>query len=117
MTKRQDKVGLQLLKDSTIMITGQITRELSHEVIQQLLYLENTSCDTIYVYINSQGGCVVSGVAILDALQQSKKKIVTLGIGLCASMGALLLSCGAKKGNRFALPHCQIMFHEIIHKI
>lgn len=110
---RQDKIGLELLKKSTIMITGEINPEMAHEVIQQLLYLETTSSKDIFVYINSQGGCVVSGLAILDALRQSKKNIKTLGIGMCASMGALLLCSGAKKGNRFMLPHCQVMFHEV----
>lgn len=111
--KRQDKIGLELLKKSTIMITGEITQELAHDVIQQLLYLETTSTKDIHVYINSPGGSVVAGLAILDALHQSDKTIKTLGMGMCASMGALLLSCGAKRGNRYMLPHCQVMFHEV----
>ena len=112
---RRDKIATDLLKNNIIMLTGQITPELSNDIIQQLLFLDKAKIskkDNIELYINSPGGCIVSGLAIYDTIKTLKKEVVTVGIGMCASMGALLLCGAAKKGNRYILPNCQVMFHE-----
>ena len=101
----------RLLKDRIIIINGEINNELANSVVAQLLFLDSQSNDDISVYINSPGGNVTDGMAIYDTMNFIKSDVTTIGIGLCASMGAFLLSSGTK-GKRYALPNCEIMIHQ-----
>ena len=98
-----------LLKKRIIFLTGEINDINANLIIGQLLYLDNLNNDDIYLYINSPGGSVTSGLGIYDTINYIKSNVVTVGLGLCASMGAFLLSSGNK---RYALPNCEIMIHE-----
>ena len=114
--KENRNISLQasLLEENIIVIDSPFTPLMASNVIQQLLHLDSTPGKaSIQLYINSPGGCVVSGLAIYDTIQTLKKDVVTLGLGMCASMGAFLLACGAKKGKRYITPNCQVMFHEV----
>lgn len=98
-----------LLSNRIIFITGEIDINLSNIVIGQLLYLDKESNEDIFVYINSPGGEITSGMAIYDTFNYIKSTVITIGIGICASMGAFLLACGNK---RYALENTEIMIHE-----
>ena len=102
----------RLLKERIIFLSGQVHDGMSSLVCAQLLFLEaeNPSKD-IYMYINSPGGVVTSGLAMYDTMQYIKPDIVTVCMGQAASMGSLLLSAGTK-GKRFALPNSRIMLHQ-----
>ena len=101
-----------LLSERIIFITGEINDVLASNVVSQIIYLSAVSQKKkISIYINSPGGEVNSGLAIYDAMKSSPCPIETIGIGLCASMGALLLSSG-DKGLRKAYPNCEIMIHQ-----
>ena len=101
-----------LLSERIIFITGEINDELASLVISEMLYLEAISKDAkISIYINSPGGAVSSGLAIYDVMKKIKCPISTIGIGICASMGAFLLSSGTK-GLRYAYENCDIMIHQ-----
>ncbi len=100
-----------LLEDRIIFITA-IDDTTANLVIAQLLYLESRDpSKDIYVYINSPGGSVSAGMAIYDTMQHIKCDVSTICVGMAASMGAFLLSAGAK-GKRLALPNCEIMIHQ-----
>jgi ATP-dependent Clp protease protease subunit len=102
----------RLLKDRIIFIGTPIEDIISNLVIAQLLFLEaEEPTQDIYVYINSPGGIVTSGLAVYDTMQYIKPDVSTICIGQAASMGALLLAAGAK-GKRFSLPHARIMLHQ-----
>ncbi len=102
----------RLLKDRIIFIGSPIDDMLSNLVIAQLLFLEaEEPTQDIYIYINSPGGMVTSGLAVYDTMQYIKSDVSTICIGQAASMGALLLAAGAK-GKRFALPYARIMLHQ-----
>ncbi len=109
--ERSYDIYSRLLKDRIIVIFGEITDELSASIISQMLFLASKSDDDIYLYINSPGGSVSSGLAIYDVMNYIKPNVNTIGIGLCASMGAFLLSSG-EKGKRYALPNTKIMIHQ-----
>lgn len=101
-----------LLSERIIFITGEINDEIASLVISEMLYLEALSPDSqINIYINSPGGAVSSGLAIYDVMKKIKCPISTIGIGICASMGAFLLSSGTK-GLRYAYENCDIMIHQ-----
>ena len=102
----------RLLKERIIFLSGQVHDGMSSLVCAQLLFLEaeNPSKD-IYMYINSPGGVVTSGLAMYDTMQYIKPDIVTVCMGQAASMGSLLLTAGTK-GKRFALPNSRIMLHQ-----
>lgn len=101
-----------LLSERIIFITGEINDVLASNIVSQIIYLSAVSQKKkISIYINSPGGEVNSGLAIYDAMKSSPCPIETIGIGLCASMGALLLSSG-DKGLRKAYPNCEIMIHQ-----
>lgn len=102
-----------LLKKRKIYLEGTITNELAMNIIKQIEYLNEISNDDIYLIINSEGGSVSAGLAIYDVMQQSQADIVTIGMGLAASMGSFLLAAGTK-GKRCAYPHCEIMVHQVI---
>ena len=103
----------RLLNDRIIFIGGEIDDNLANIVISELLYLDSLNHDDIYIYINSPGGSVTSGLAIYDTMNYIKSDISTIGIGLCASMGAFLLSSGTKN-KRYALKNTEIMIHEVL---
>lgn len=101
-----------LLKERIIMLTGEINDEIASIIIGELLYLNALSPnEKITLYINSPGGSVSSGLAIYDTIKQMSSPIETIGIGMCASMGAFLLSSGTK-GLRKAYENCEIMIHQ-----
>ncbi len=101
-----------LLKERIIFISGEINDDLANIALSEILYLSAVSKkEKITIYINSPGGSVTSGLAIYDAMKNSQCIIETIGVGLCASMGAFLLSSGSK-GHRFSYPNCEIMIHQ-----
>lgn len=102
----------RLLKDRIIFLGSPVTDEMANLIIAQMLFLESEDPEKdIYIYINSPGGVVTAGLAIYDTMQYVKPPVATICLGQAASMGALLLSAGAK-GKRFALPHSRIMIHQ-----
>lgn len=98
-----------LLTNRIIFITGEINEVNANSIVGQLLYLDSQNNNDIFLYINSPGGSVTAGLAIYDTINYIKSNVITIGLGLCASMGAFLLSSGNK---RYALPNCEIMIHE-----
>ena len=101
----------RLLKDRIIIINGEIDNNLANSVVAQLLYLDSLNNDDISIYINSPGGSVTDGMAIYDTMNFINSEVSTIGMGLCASMGAFLLSSG-KKGKRYILPNSEVMIHQ-----
>lgn len=102
----------RLLEDRIIFLTGEITTELANTIIAQLLFLEGKdSGKDIMLYINSPGGIVDAGLAILDTINYIKCNVSTICVGMSASMSAVLLACGTK-GKRYALPNSRIMIHQ-----
>ncbi len=102
----------RLLKERIIFIGTPLDDIVSNLIIAQLLFLEADDPEKdIFLYINSPGGGVSSGLAIYDTIQYIKPDVVTICMGMAASMGALLLSSGAK-GKRFALPNARVMIHQ-----
>jgi len=102
----------RLLKERVIFLVGPVEDNMANLVVAQLLFLESENPDKdIHLYINSPGGVVSSGMAIYDTMQFIKPDVSTVCIGQAASMGAILLTGGAKK-KRFALPNSKIMIHQ-----
>ena len=101
----------KLLKERIIFIEGEINDEKANLVVGELLYLDSISNDDINIYINSPGGSITAGMAIYDTMNYIKSDCVTIGIGLCASMAAFLLSSGTR-GKRCSLNNTEIMIHE-----
>lgn len=102
----------RLLNDRIVFLGEQVDSHTANLVVAQLLYLANEDPKRdIKLYINSPGGSVYDGLAIIDTMNYIKPDVQTIGIGLQASMGAMLLSCGAK-GKRFVLPNARIMIHQ-----
>lgn len=102
----------RLLKERIIFIGSPITDDLANLVIAQLLHLESEDPDKdIHLYINCPGGVVTAGLAIYDTMQYVRPDVSTLCMGQATSMGALLLSAGAR-GKRYCLPHARIMIHQ-----
>ena len=104
----------RLLKDRIIFVTGPIETEMANTVVAQLLFLEKENPkEDIQMFINSQGGQITAGMAILDTMNYIKCEISTIAVGLAASMGTVLLANGTK-GKRFALPNSKIHIHQPI---
>ena len=102
----------RLLEDRIIFLGEEVTEGSANTIVAQLLHLANEDPDKdIQLYINSPGGSVYNGLAIYDTMQYIKPDVQTIGIGLQASMGAFLLSSGAK-GKRFVLPNARVMIHQ-----
>jgi ATP-dependent Clp protease protease subunit len=102
----------RLLKDRIIFMGEQVHDGMANTVIAQMLFLESEDPDKdINLYINSPGGSVTAGLAIYDTMQYIKPDVATICMGQATSMGALLLTAGAK-GKRYALPHARIMIHQ-----
>jgi ATP-dependent Clp protease protease subunit len=110
--ERSYDIYSRLLKERIIFLTGGVEDHVSSLICAQLLFLEseNPSKD-IYLYINSPGGVVTSGLAMYDTMQYIRPDVATLCIGQAASMGSLLLTAGAK-GKRFCLPNSRVMIHQ-----
>ena len=110
--ERSYDIYSRLLEDRIIFITGEITDQTANIVVAQLIYLEGKNPDKdIHLYINSPGGSVTAGFAIFDTIRYIKCDVVTICVGLAASMGAFLLASGTK-GKRYALPNSEIMIHQ-----
>jgi len=102
----------RLLKDRIVFVSGQIETEMANTVIAQLLFLEKeNSEEDIQMFINSYGGEVTAGMAIIDTMNYIKCEVSTIAVGLAASMGTVLLANGTK-GKRFALPNSKIHIHQ-----
>ena len=110
--ERSYDIYSRLLKDRIIFLGTGVDDNVANAIIAQMLFLESDEPDQdIYLYVNSPGGQVSSGMAIYDTMQYIKPDVQTICIGQAASMGALLLAAGAKE-KRFALPHSRIMIHQ-----
>ena len=102
----------RLLKERVIFLVGPVDEVTANLIVAQLLFLESENPDKeVYFYINSPGGSVSAGLAIYDTMQFIKPDVSTLCVGQAASMGALLLSAGAK-GKRFCLPNSRVLIHQ-----
>jgi ATP-dependent Clp protease protease subunit len=102
----------RLLKDNIIFLGTPIDDQIANLIVAQLLFLEAEDPEKdINIYINSPGGSVTAGLAIYDTMQFIRPDVTTICVGMCASMGALLLTAGAK-GKRFALPNSRILIHQ-----
>ena len=110
--ERSFDIYSRLLRDRIIMVNGPIETAMANSIVAQLLFLEseNPNAD-ISMYINSPGGEVTAGWAIMDTMQYIKAPVSTIGMGLVASMGSVLLAAG-EKGKRFVLPNTSIMIHQ-----
>lgn len=110
--ERSYDIYSRLLKDRIVMLSGEVNDAVASTIVAQLLFLEAEDPEKdIYFYINSPGGVVTAGMAIYDTMNYIRPNVATICIGQAASMGAFLLSSGAK-GKRYALPHARIMIHQ-----
>ncbi len=110
--ERSYDIFSRLLNDRIIMLSDQVNDVTASLVVAQLLYLEGKDPDKdIHLYINSPGGSITSGMAIYDTMNYIKSDVSTICVGMAASMGAFLLSSGAK-GKRLALPNSEVMIHQ-----
>lgn len=110
--ERSYDIYSRLLKDRIVMLSGEVNDQVASSIVAQFLFLEAEDPEKdIYFYINSPGGVVTAGMAIFDTMNYIRPDVATICIGQAASMGAFLLSSGAK-GKRYALPHSRIMIHQ-----
>ena len=110
--ERSFDIYSRLLKERVIFLVGEVNDHVANLIVAQLLFLESENPDKdISFYINSPGGQVTAGMAIYDTMQFIKPAVSTLCIGMAASMGAVLLTAGAK-GKRYCLPHSTVMIHQ-----
>ena len=110
--ERSYDIYSRLLKDRIVFVSGEIGDEMANAIVAQLLFLQaEDSKKEISMYINSPGGSVTAGLAILDTMRMVKCPVATYCVGQAASMGAILLSAG-EKGKRHALPNARIMIHQ-----
>jgi len=110
-SERAYDIYSRLLKDRIVILTGEIDDNLANSIIAQLLYLDSINNNDISLYINSPGGSVTAGMAIYDTMNFIKSDVSTICLGIAASMGAFLLSSGAK-GKRYCLPNSEVMIHQ-----
>ncbi len=102
----------RLLRDNIVFITGEINDDMANIVIAQLLFLESEDPKKdIHLYVNSPGGSVTAGLAIVDTMNHIKNDVSTICVGSAASMGSIILTSGTK-GKRFALPNSEVMIHQ-----
>lgn len=102
----------RLFRERIIFLTEEVTDGIANAIVAYMLYLDSDDqTKPIYLYINSPGGSVTAGMAIYDTMQHIKSEVVTICVGLAASMGAFLLTAGSR-GKRLALPHARIMIHQ-----
>ncbi|RJE73856.1 ATP-dependent Clp endopeptidase, proteolytic subunit ClpP [Pseudoalteromonas citrea] len=110
--ERSFDIFSRLLKERIIFLTGQVEDQMANLIVAQLLFLESESPDKdIFLYINSPGGSVTAGMSIYDTMNFIKPDVSTVCVGQAASMGAFLLSGGAK-GKRYCLPNSRVMIHQ-----
>lgn len=110
--ERSYDIFSRLLKDRIIMLSGEINDDTANLIVAQLIFLESEDPDKdIYLYINSPGGSITSGMAIYDTMQYIKCDVSTICIGMAASMASFLLVAGTK-GKRSALPNAEVMIHQ-----
>lgn len=110
--ERSFDIYSRLLKESVIFMVGQVEDHMANLIVAQMLFLEAENPEKdIYLYINSPGGSVTAGMAIYDTMNFIKPDVSTVCLGQAASMGAFLLSAGAK-GKRYALPNSRVMIHQ-----
>ncbi len=110
--ERSFDIYSRLLKERVVFVVGPIDDHMANLIVAQLLFLESENPEKdIHLYINSPGGVITSGLSILDTMRFIKPDVATMCIGQAASMGAVLLACGAK-GKRFILPHARVMIHQ-----
>ena len=102
----------RLLKDRIIMLSGEVNDQMANSIIAQLLFLDaQDNTKDIYMYINSPGGVITSGMAIVDTMNFIKSPVSTIATGRAASMASIILAEG-EKGKRFALPHATVLIHQ-----
>lgn len=104
-------VDTKLFQNRIVYLTGEINGDLAKDTVTQLLYLDSVDDSDINLYINSEGGSVTDGLAIVDTVRILKSQVNTTGVGLCASMGAILLVSGT--GERRCTKNCQILLHTV----
>ncbi|MBP2623363.1 ATP-dependent Clp protease proteolytic subunit [Streptococcus oricebi] len=110
--ERSYDIYSRLLKDRIIMLTGQVEDNMANSIIAQLLFLDaQDSSKDIYLYINTPGGSVPAGLAIMDTMNFIKSDVQTIVMGMAASMGTIIASSGAK-GKRFMLPNAEYLIHQ-----
>ena len=110
--ERSYDIYSRLLKDRIIKLSGEVNDAVASTIVAQLLFLEAEDPDKdIYLYVNSPGGVITSGMSIYDTMNYIKPDVCTICIGQAASMGAFLLSAGTK-GKRYSLPNSRIMIHQ-----
>ncbi len=109
--ERSYDIFSRLLKDRIILLSGEIDDNLANIIVSELLYLDSINHEDISLYINSPGGSITAGMAIMDTMNYIKSDVSTICLGMAASMGAFLLSCG-KKGKRYILPNAEVMIHQ-----
>ena len=102
----------RLVEDRIIYMGEEFDNDSCNRIVAQLLYLDSLNHNPIRIYINSPGGDVIDGLAIIDTINFIKSPVYTICVGLAASMGAVLLSCG-EKGHRTVLPHSRVMIHQV----
>ena len=112
--ERSYDIYSRLLEDRVIFLSGEITDDVANLVVAQLIYLESKDpTKDISLYINSPGGSVTAGLAIYDTMNYIRPDVSTICVGMAASMGAFLLSSGAKS-KRYALPNSEVMIHQVL---
>ena len=109
--ERSYDIYSRLLKDRIVFLSGEIDDNMANTIVSELLYLDSINHDDISLYINSPGGSITSGMAIMDTMNFIKSDVSTICLGMAASMGAFLLSCG-QKGKRYILPNAEVMIHQ-----
>lgn len=110
--ERSYDIFSRLLKDRIVMLSGEVNDQVASTIVAQLLFLEAEDPEKdIYFYINSPGGVITAGMSIFDTMNYIRPDVSTICIGQAASMGAFLLSAGAK-GKRYSLPNSRIMIHQ-----
>jgi len=111
--ERSYDIYSRLLRDRVILLEGEVHDQMANLIVAQLLYLESENPDKdISLYINSPGGSVTAGLAIIDAMNFIKPEVSTVALGSVCSMGSLIASSGTK-GKRLILPHCRHMIHQV----
>lgn len=110
-TERSFDIFSKLLRDRIVMLNGEVNSVSAALITAQLLFLDSESNEPISLYINSPGGSIVDGMAILDTMNHIKSPVYTICMGMAASMGAFLLSQG-EPGHRYCLPNSEVMIHQ-----
>lgn len=111
--ERQYDIYSRLLQDRIVWITGEVEDAGMNNAAASLLFLNNQSeVEPIYLYINSPGGSVHSGEVLINTMRHIKAPVYTICVGMAASMGAVILSCG-EKGHRYCMPYSDVMLHQV----